>query len=94
MDIHRKYGYDPVELFLDPSLALPRLTVAAKLLRRRLGFRGLMDVIPLDASLVRGSHGVCPANSDEWPVLIGCGSADPSIEATSVRDQLLRFCLN
>ncbi len=94
VDIHRKYGYDPVELFLDPSLALPRLTVAAKLLRRRLGFRGLMDVIPLDASLVRGSHGVCPANSDEWPVLIGCGSAAPSIEATSVRDQLLRFCLN
>jgi predicted AlkP superfamily pyrophosphatase or phosphodiesterase len=94
VDIHRKYGYDPVELFLDPGLILPSLTVAAKLLRRRLGFRGLMDVIPLDASLVRGSHGVCPANSDEWPVLIGCGSATASIEAASVRDQLLKFCLN
>jgi predicted AlkP superfamily pyrophosphatase or phosphodiesterase len=90
VDIHRKYGYDPVELFLDPTLALPRVRVAAKLLRRRLGFRGLMDVIPLDASLVRGSHGVCPANSDEWPVLIGCGAETAPIAAT----RLLNFCLN
>lgn len=94
VDIHRKYGYDPVELFLDPALTLPRVQVAAKLLRRRLGFRGLMDVIPLDASLVRGSHGVCPASSDEWPVLIGCGTEAAPIEATNVRDRLLKFCLN
>jgi predicted AlkP superfamily pyrophosphatase or phosphodiesterase len=94
VDIHRKYGYDPVELFLDPKIALPKLQVAAKLLRRRLGFRGLMDVIPLDASLVRGSHGVCPANSNEWPVLIGCGTEPSALPATSVHDRLLKFCLN
>jgi predicted AlkP superfamily pyrophosphatase or phosphodiesterase len=88
VDIHR------VELFLDPALTLPRLQVAAKLLRRRLGFRGLMDVIPLDAALVRGSHGVCPAKADEWPVLIGCGTEPGAIDATQVRDQLLKFCLN
>ena len=29
-----------------------------------------MDVIPLDATLVKGSHGNRPANAAEWPVLI------------------------
>ena len=57
VDIHRKPGYDPVELFLDPQLKIPQVKVALKLLKKQLGFRYLMDVIPLDASLVRGSHG-------------------------------------
>ena len=57
VDIHRKPGYDPVELFLDPAIAVPALTVGWKLARKALGFRTLMDVIPLDATLVRGSHG-------------------------------------
>jgi len=57
VDIHRKPGYDPRELFIDPRIRLPRLAVGWRLLKRRLGMRALMDVIPLDASLVRGSHG-------------------------------------
>jgi hypothetical protein len=57
VDIHRKPGYDPVELFLDPAIRLPRVTVGWKLAKRKLGFRTLLDVIPLDASLVKGSHG-------------------------------------
>src|SRR6185295_7320179 len=61
VDIHRKYGYDPVELFLGAS----KLTVAAKLLKKKLGFRMLMDVIPLDPSLVKGSHGTRPKDSAE-----------------------------
>ena len=89
VDIHRKYGYDPVELFFDPACAFPRMKVLGTLLRRKLGFRALMNVIPLDASLVRGSHGTCPADSAEWPVLIGAGSADTPIEATAVHDRLL-----
>lgn len=95
VDIHRKYGYDPVELFLDPTLAFPRLKVATTLLRRKLGFRALMDVIPLDPSLVRGSHGTCPADSAEWPVLIGTGGApaDSPLAATAVHDRLLAACL-
>ncbi len=93
VDIHRKYGYDPVELFLDPALAAPKLRVAAKLLRRKLGFRGLMDVISLDANLVKGSHGTCPADSSEWPVLIGTGQTDGPVAATAVHDRLLRACL-
>jgi len=96
VDIHRKYGYDPVELFLDPAIAAPKLKIAAKLLRKKLGFRMLMDLIPLDASLVKGSHGTCPASSDEWPVLIGTGSLPTNtsaLEATAVHDRLLAACL-
>ena len=70
VDIHRKPGYDPVELFLDPRLPLPRLKIAWRLLQKRLGLRMLMDVIPLDASLVKGSHGVCPADPREYPILM------------------------
>lgn len=70
VDIHRKPGYDPVELFLDPKLSAPRLRIAWRLLRKKLGFRMLMDVIPLDATLVKGSHGIRPASDLDWPVLL------------------------
>ena len=70
VDIHRKPGYDPVELFLDPKIKRPKLKVARTLLRKQLGFRYLMDVIPLDASLVRGSHGALPGSPGEAPVFI------------------------
>ncbi len=89
VDIHRKYGYDPVELFLDPELSVPKLRLAWKLLRKKLGFRTLMDVISLDASLVRGSHGTCPTREDEWPVLIGAGTSPQPLAATAVHDRLL-----
>lgn len=71
VDIHRKCGYDPVELFLDPKIKHPKLKVGLKLARKMLGFRMLMDVIPLDATLVRGSHGRVPEDAADWPVLIG-----------------------
>jgi predicted AlkP superfamily pyrophosphatase or phosphodiesterase len=95
VDIHRKYGYDPVELFLDPALAFPKLKIVGKLLRKQLGFRMLMDVIPLDPTLVKGSHGTCPADSAEWPVLIGAGGSPASepIDATAVHEHLLAACL-
>ncbi|MBD2356998.1 alkaline phosphatase family protein [Tolypothrix sp. FACHB-123] len=70
VDIHRKPGYDPVELFLDPQLKLPKLKIASKLLQKKLGFRYLMDVIPLDASLVRGSHGCVTTSPNEGPMFI------------------------
>jgi predicted AlkP superfamily pyrophosphatase or phosphodiesterase len=70
VDIHRKPGYDPVELFLDPNLSLPKLKIAWRLLKKKLGFRMLMDVIPLDASLVKGSHGICPASARDYPLII------------------------
>jgi predicted AlkP superfamily pyrophosphatase or phosphodiesterase len=76
VDIHRKPGYDPVELFLDPALAFPKLKIGWRLLRKKLGFRMLMDVIPLDATLVKGSHGICPASTKDYPILI---SEDPEL---------------
>ena len=70
VDIHRKPGYDPVELFLDPAIPLVKARIAWRLLQKKLGFRMLVDVIPLDASLVKGSHGRRPAEPKEWPLLI------------------------
>jgi hypothetical protein len=70
VDIHRKPGYDPVELFLDPKIAFPKLKIAKRLLQKKLGFRMLMDVIPLDATLVKGSHGRRPADKKDWPVIL------------------------
>jgi len=74
VDIHRKPGYDPVELFLDPQLFFPKLRIGTRLLQKKLGFRMLMDVIPLDETLVKGSHGCRPENIADWPVLISNNS--------------------
>jgi hypothetical protein len=90
VDIHRKPGYDPVELFLDPALAAPKLTVAWKLLKRKLGFRTLLDVIPLDPMLVKGSHGRVGQAPDRQPVLITSRSnGGDEIPCTNVRDVIL-----
>jgi predicted AlkP superfamily pyrophosphatase or phosphodiesterase len=77
VDIHRKPGYDPVELFLDPAIRFPMLKVGKVLAQKTLGFRTLMDVIPLDASLVRGSHGRRTEKVAESPLLITQGGALP-----------------
>jgi len=96
VDIHRKPGYDPVELFLDPKIPLPKLKIAWRLLQKKLGFRMLMDVIPLDAMLVKGSHGRLPADKKDWPVFI---TQQPEvlyingIESTDVFQFLLRQIL-
>jgi predicted AlkP superfamily pyrophosphatase or phosphodiesterase len=91
VDIHRKPGYDPAELFLDPRLTMPRARVAAILARKALGFRYLMNVIPLDATLVRGSHGRIPATVEEGPVLISSevGALSNTLEPTAVHDLML-----
>ncbi|MEM9002041.1 MAG: nucleotide pyrophosphatase/phosphodiesterase family protein [Cyanobacteria bacterium P01_F01_bin.86] len=70
VDIHRKPGYDPVELFIDPQLKAPKLKIASKLLQKKLGFRYLMDMISLDATLVKGSHGHLTQRSEDCPVFI------------------------
>lgn len=70
VDIHHKPGYDPAELFLDPTLALPKLKIARRLLGKKLGFRNLLDVIGLDASIVKGSHGRRADDPADGPVLI------------------------
>jgi predicted AlkP superfamily pyrophosphatase or phosphodiesterase len=92
VEIHRKPGYDPVELFLDPAIKFPKLAVGWRLLKRALGMRTLMDVIPLDAALVRGSHGRADTSLDRGPLVL---SAQPellpegSIEATDIKRMML-----
>jgi len=97
VDIHRKPGYDPVELFLDPYISHPKLKIAWRLLQKKLGFRMLMDVIPLDATLVKGSHGARPKNIADWPVLITEKNTLPpnsQIHATDVYHILKRCILD
>ena len=92
VDIHRKPGYDPAELFVDPALAMPQLSVAATLAKKALGFRYLMNVIPLDASLVKGSHGRVTDSLDDGPLLLSSmksGVKKETLESTDVRDVIL-----
>lgn len=91
IDIHRKPGYDPVELFIDPELKFPMLKVAAFLAKKKLGMRGLLDVIPLDAGLVKGSHGRDKVKTMEQPVVIGRGCAQVR-EASDIFSYLLERC--
>lgn len=71
VDIHRKPGYDPVEMFLDPKIKFPLLKVGGKLVKKKLGFRYLMDVIPLTPELIQGSHGRLTENPEDQPLIIG-----------------------
>jgi predicted AlkP superfamily pyrophosphatase or phosphodiesterase len=71
IDIHRKPGYDPCELFIDPAIRFPKTKIAKFLLKKKLGIRALLEVIPLDPSLVKGSHGRDQVPDSEKPVLIG-----------------------
>lgn len=92
VDIHRKPGYDPVELFLDPALPAPKLSVGWRLAKKALGFRYLMDVIPLDASLVKGSHGRLLDDPRQGPLLISNEPAllpEGTVEATAVKALVL-----
>ncbi len=65
VDIFKKPGYDPVEMFMSS-----KFRAAYKLLRKKAGFRYVMDVIPLDAGLIKGSHGSIDVPSSYFPVLI------------------------
>jgi len=93
VDIHRKPGYDPVELFLDPAIRVPPLAIGSRVIRKKLGFRTLMDVIPLDATLVKGSHGRIPDDPAKGPLLITKQEnlvEDSQLAATGVHDLILR----
>lgn len=91
VDIHRKPGYDPAELFIDPTIKLQQLKLAGFLLKKKLGFRTLLDVIPLNASLVKGSHGRLPSSPDEGPLVIThqTNISSSTLEATDVHDVIL-----
>ncbi|MFJ6797948.1 nucleotide pyrophosphatase/phosphodiesterase family protein [Streptomyces sp. NPDC091268] len=93
VEIHRKPGYDPAELFMDPEDPYVKVKAARALARKKLGMRYRMAVVPLDPSPVRGSHGRLPADEADSPVLICSephGVAGP-LEATGVKPLLLRL---
>jgi predicted AlkP superfamily pyrophosphatase or phosphodiesterase len=93
VNIHAKPGYDPCELFLDPAIPFPKLKIATILARKMLGFRYLMDVIPLDATLVKGSHGRITDASADGPLLMSNAPQlldRDAIKAVDVHDLLLR----
>jgi len=87
VDIHRKPGYDPCELFFDPNVS--KAGLAWRLIKKTLGFRTIFDVVPLDTSLVRGTHGRLPESPDEHPVLIGAADDRPR-HMTEVKAEILR----
>lgn len=91
VDIHRKPGYDPAELFVDPAIRFPGLTAGWKLAKRKMGFRTLLDIVPLDAALVRGTHGR-PEIGDAGPLLLSEREdllPGDTIASTQVHDVLL-----
>jgi predicted AlkP superfamily pyrophosphatase or phosphodiesterase len=92
VDIHRKPGYDPVELFLDPAIRVPQIAIGWRLLKRSIGLRTPMDVIPLDTSLVKGSHGRLTDDPRDGPLLISSDAAqlpDGPVAATEVKELIL-----
>jgi predicted AlkP superfamily pyrophosphatase or phosphodiesterase len=95
VEIHRKPGYDPVEMFADPKISWLTAKVGWKLLKKKLGFRVLMDIIPLDPKLIRGSHGVTPQNVDDWPLIMADDlSPGKTLNATDVYTVILNQLTN
>ena len=94
MEIHRKPGYDPAELFFNPADPLAKAKAGVNLVRKKVGLRYAMSVVPLDPSPVRGSHGRLPAAAADGPVLL---CSDTTVEpreriaATEVKDFLLEL---
>lgn len=91
VDIHRKPGYDPVELFIDPDIKFPHLKVAARLLQKKMGMRYLMDVIPLKPELVKGTHGRLAYSPEEGPLMISSRQdlACENIKMTDIKSFIL-----
>ncbi|MGX1930141.1 alkaline phosphatase family protein [Flagellimonas sp. 2504JD4-2] len=93
VDIHKKPGYDPVEMFTDPNKKMMLGRVALKLLKKKLGFRTLFNVIPLQAELIQGSHGSVNVEDAYYPLLIGKADgktkAEEYLEPTSICDYIL-----
>jgi predicted AlkP superfamily pyrophosphatase or phosphodiesterase len=93
VEIHRKPGYDPAELFFDPADKLAKARAGLSLAKKKLGLRYSMQVVPLDPACVRGSHGRLPDTPDDGPVLL-CSepsAARDRFAATEVKDLLLRL---
>jgi len=94
IDIHRKPGYDPAEMFIDPELAAPKLKMAMFLLKKKLGFRAMMDIIPLEASMVRGSHGRDNVVEGEQPIWAAPKGGAKVNAATDVQEAIYQLVVS
>ncbi|OKJ45137.1 nucleotide pyrophosphatase/phosphodiesterase family protein [Streptomyces sp. CB01580] len=93
VEIHRKPGYDPVELFLDPQDPYVRIRAATAVARKKVGMRYRMAVVPLDPSPIRGSHGRLPMSDEEGPLIL-CSTPHAftgPVRATEVKSLLLEL---
>lgn len=93
VEIHKKPGYDPCELFFDPRLRFPKLKAGARLAQKKLGFRYLMDVIAVAPDLVKGSHGVSDGSPESTPILMSTEAhlvPKEKIQATEVCALMLK----
>jgi predicted AlkP superfamily pyrophosphatase or phosphodiesterase len=97
VDIHKKPGYDPVEMLTDPKDKLVMAKVVGKLLKKKLGFRTVMNIIPIDATLIKGSHGRLTEDKEDYPVFISNrkqSKKEKVINAIQVRDLIEDHLLN
>ena len=97
VDIHKKPGYDPCELLVDPAITLPALHVAKFKIARALGFRASLQLTPLNASLVKGTHGRTQLAPGFEPVVLAENSLLPEKDFVSyqdISDIILRHLFN
>ncbi len=89
VDIHKKPGYDPVEMFMDPNKFMVGPRALMKVIGKKIGFRTVLNVIPLDASLIRGSHGRIPEDDLDKAIYIGDMAKEDKLEPQKIRDIIL-----
>ena len=97
VDIHKKPGYDPVEMMTDPKDKLVMAKVVGKLIQKKMGFRTVMDIIPINATLIKGSHGRITEDVEDYPIFISnhsFGKKNQTISAIQVRDLIEDHLLN
>lgn len=84
VDIHKKPGYDPVEMFMSS-----KSRAFYKLLIKKLGIRATLDITPLDASLIKGSHGIVDVEEQYYPILIGKDLKGDVCQAVDIKGFIL-----
>ena len=91
VDIHRKPGYDPLELFVNPNITWPKLHIGRRLLKKILGFRYYMDVIGTDTTMLKGSHGRLPSTPDFGPMCLSSSKigASDHMEMQNIQSLIL-----
>ncbi len=77
VDIHRKPGYDPAELFFNPEDKFAKAKAGLNLAKKKLGIRYAMNIVPLDPTCVRGTHGRLPDSAANTPLILSSERAIP-----------------